>query len=871
MLQVLLAHADAINRHDLDRLASPEALDGTLRAAVAETRTDVDRDLVAEGLRAVQAGAYDDGLVVEAARHIDERVGVLDARTLADRHPIAALAPPTAVQQLAGVDPRVDRLTGTSGMKVVGAIFGQAAWRAAFAEALRVIAQSSLAERRLLLSETLDCCSHRLDAWLTSAATRRLADLRARTGRGVFLGAYGMIQQVTLSTPTPEPEVDGRAVVHDPRDGGFVHAPGLNHAATAGVLRSGRLAQRRGAGDPGDEPLDLDLSSTRMRDALSLLEGMRRGQSLGALLGYRLERRLHERSGGGLELDRFIYVLRTLAPLRPGKLIEPGQPAEESLAASNVVDGLRLMEMAAEAVRAALVDGPGDLTYLAAGAWIGPRVVDGIDEADAVLAAIAELDQTHDAVADLLLAESVHQLVSGNPARAAAAMDVLGAGEAVPPEPDVTATPRTGISLQHRLAILVPDAVAAAPAGWDTGTPRALAEPRLEAWAEHALAAAPEVVTAAGLSALDVLYDADGDTVATSTLLTRVRAVRPDVEPAALASTWVLAGMLRALLVAARPLRGSDLGRAVEESAAGRLPDAEEILARAVAARDALLLALADAEGAPDSAVARLAPFGVRRPPAAGPGPTPEEEALTVEAMLIEARRRVAEAGALLERASPELDPPAPRPRAELAGQALATLFGAGFVAAPLLLPPAAGETDPWADAVGPAGVSARPGADVRPWLQRAGALRPGAAAYGESVLVREAYGTAVALRVAQTPAAAYPTLGRSAVPRRPPADGADHRDGGRGGRVGPGRSGAGPRRHRVWPGRRRVDRGRSAPPAARRSGRSRPAAAAGRCDDHRARRARERPRRTAAAEHRAGHDPGRRPLDRGSAPGGGG
>ena len=63
------------------------------------------------------------------------------------------------------------------------------------------------------------------------------------------------------------------------------------------MLRSGRLTHLRA--DPNDAPLDIDLSSTRTRDALSLIDGMRQGQSLGALLGYRLERRLHERSGAG--------------------------------------------------------------------------------------------------------------------------------------------------------------------------------------------------------------------------------------------------------------------------------------------------------------------------------------------------------------------------------------------------------------------------------------------------------------------------------------------------------------------------------------------------------------------------------------------
>ena len=98
----------------------------------------------------------------------------------------------------------------------------------------------------------------------------------------VFALAFLPALALYLSTAAPS-----LTWAHDGADGGFIHAPGLNHAATAGVLRSGRLTHRRG--DPNSEPLDIDLSSARVRDALSLLEGMRQGQSLGALLGYRLE------------------------------------------------------------------------------------------------------------------------------------------------------------------------------------------------------------------------------------------------------------------------------------------------------------------------------------------------------------------------------------------------------------------------------------------------------------------------------------------------------------------------------------------------------------------------------------------------------
>ena len=45
---------------------------------------------------------------------------------------------------------------------------------------------------------------------------------------------------------------------------------------------------------PPASPLELNLSSSRVRLAMHLLDGMRQGQPLGALLGYRLERTMHD-------------------------------------------------------------------------------------------------------------------------------------------------------------------------------------------------------------------------------------------------------------------------------------------------------------------------------------------------------------------------------------------------------------------------------------------------------------------------------------------------------------------------------------------------------------------------------------------------
>src|SRR4029079_2261509 len=126
-----------------------------------------------------------------------------------------------------------------------------------------------------------------------------------------------------------------------------------------GILRSARLTHD--PEDSGSPALDIDLSSGRVRAALRIIEGIRGGQPLGALLGYRLERWLHERSHPGLELDRYVYVLRTVAPLRTAKLTGPTAGAVpsalESVAAANVVDGVRLLELlGAAGGRAQIVD-----------------------------------------------------------------------------------------------------------------------------------------------------------------------------------------------------------------------------------------------------------------------------------------------------------------------------------------------------------------------------------------------------------------------------------------------------------------------------------------------------------------------------------
>ena len=340
--------------------------------------------------------------------------------------------------------------------------------------ALDVLAELPTAELERLLTETLDVMSHRLDAWVTSLAVEVDHGRRGDGERGFHLGAYGWVEDLRAK-PLRSPVTGdlGRKVeAADERlrkrapgapkpppvqmpgedEAGFVHAPSLAQAAAGAVLRSGHLSHRDTA---GGRSLSIDLSSQRVRNALWILDGIREGQSLGALLGYRFER--------GLAAAR-LQVLRQ--PFRDRfpidvRIVETGGPSE-SLPAQNVVDG--------RALHAA---------WRAGTLWSG-RPTASPPQRAAVERLLRDLDDVIDAIGDVSIAESVFQIMRGNPVRAGGLIDAISRGER-PPAPEFVRTPRSGIDVTHRLALLMSPPPARAP-GWAAGTPRALAEPALDAW-----------------------------------------------------------------------------------------------------------------------------------------------------------------------------------------------------------------------------------------------------------------------------------------------------------------------------------------------------------------------------------------------------
>ena len=137
----------------------------------------------------------------------------------------------------------------------------------------------------------LDVCNHRVDAWFTALATKRLESLRATRPQGVVIGGWGCLQDVR------------RTDANDPRrQAEYIHTPSLDQAAAAAVMRSAALR----ATNANSQHADIDLSSRRVRLARWILEGVRNGRSLGELLGVRFERAVK-----GTPAEAHLAALRT--------------------------------------------------------------------------------------------------------------------------------------------------------------------------------------------------------------------------------------------------------------------------------------------------------------------------------------------------------------------------------------------------------------------------------------------------------------------------------------------------------------------------------------------------------------------------------
>ncbi len=425
----------------------------------------------------------------------------------------------------------------------------------------------------LLMGETLDVFTNRFDAWATSLATRRLGDLRSDTADGVHLGAFGWL-------------VD----VHRPQavrpGAGLVHAPSPAHAATSAVLRNADIDDRAASLDPSGNARRFDVTSASARRARGILDAVRHGQPLSAVLGYRIERFLQDS-----QQPQAIPDLRDRFGTVGGEVPDT-TTVQEAVPAHDVVDGVAVWRARGTLAQHGLA---------------------------------AELEFTMDALSDLLVAEGVHQIVRGDHGRAGATITALSRGVPPPAERHGREAPGRHLSVPVQALLTAGDPSTAH--GW-ASTLRAQVAPLAEAVLQARFPAADRcgflldcpahdgqdastvTVTLDQLhvSALD-LVAASGDDDEQSALAARVRSAAgrpgrllPGAAPgsdAGWGAVTALARLWSRVLASSRPLVDADV--VLEEDGVDATPAAD-----AGAAVEPVLAALRSAVDAANQAAARL-------------------------------------------------------------------------------------------------------------------------------------------------------------------------------------------------------------------------------------------------------------------------
>lgn len=373
-------------------------------------------------------------------------------------------------------------------------------------QALKTLEKTPTARLERLLIEHLDCCTYRIDSWKTGLAYEQIIQQRQQLERqqkekGLYLGAYGWLldlrpkgnglQEKTLTQQDAEffaPK--GEKILTDNSNLGYIHAPSVDQAATAAILRNAYDSNK----DSGvNNPFAINLTSERVRIANDFLEGIRNGQSLSALLGYQFERGLHDRyQTSNIEADKFIYPLRMTFPLVTDHLhstqttdtdIQEANETNnatdtsiEAIEARNVIDGLKLIQHIQSSTTKTYPFGKSNLPTA------------NNSERDVITQEVNRLIDINDAIVDLLMAEQVYQTVKGNFERAAGVANAFSNG-GYPPEIEVVNTPRTGLALNHKVAIHF-DAEADAnssPNSVIEMTPKAMSEASVNKWLSSVL------------------------------------------------------------------------------------------------------------------------------------------------------------------------------------------------------------------------------------------------------------------------------------------------------------------------------------------------------------------------------------------------
>ena len=763
LLQALLDIAwDGVKRHRF-RSAPQEfvgplldfiELDPELRRIVRRAASDDVAALDTSSSRYFEAAA-----AVQAVRHFDgqptERLSIVAIE------PVAEARTSLAQVALDLGDTAQARWVGSS---AIAELLFASGVSSEVRAAMLTLAATPIEERRIAVAHALELSSHRVDAWATGLATSRRADLASRNPTGMTIGAFGYVEEIRLDVEAREPE-------------GWIHAPSSSHAVAAGVLAS---AHRSNIGAlPGKHPFAIDLSSRRGVKLRRVLQGVHAGQSVGALLGYQIERGL-----AGTSAARFQLSLRAIAPMSTDELGNElaQEVAASRVAAADVVDGCELLRLfPLESLAAADPPLRRHLARRPDNAFVETWGPVTSAEWTLVTEAMQDAAATLDVVSDALLSESVLQYASGNASRASAAMDAMSSGAAVDPGLSVLGVRQGGRILTHGMFAAIPSAAS----GWSSTRPRAVAEPRLEAWAARRLGDPAHIIVTdgsggrhtlaeAGYAALDLVFTDD-----VASLDRELRAAVPDLGNAPLAATredgWpksaqpilvaaALAGSLRSLAAGGSPLAPDSLVRTGVEPE--RVLDTDELLGRCDRVLDALEAVLAEGEAVITeidaetlaveqdevagvvAAVSGLAAFGMPLVP----DPTVPTNVAWAWGAWQAASARSEHARATLAALRDPARVPAPTKNeiVDACGAVAEGVFGDGFLLLPLLVTRDAGATDSFVEALQKPVHPKPPRAKVNAFMRDHASVKAGVGRLCEAQLLGSALGTSVSLTVVQ-------------------------------------------------------------------------------------------------------------------------
>lgn len=337
-----------------------------------------------------------------------------------------------------------------------------------FRSSISLLSKLPTAELERLFTETLDTCSYRVDAWVTAMANRYLQQSRSENPQGCYFGAFGWVENLHRKSSQERVEVEGEEDVYaSSNNQGFIFSPSMQHANTSAVLRNAFLVQ----GGKDNSAFNLNLSSERVRKALWIIDSVRYGSPLGASLGYLFERALHD-----ARLDQFIDDFREYCPLVASKAVQSDAP-NSTMAARNVVDGYQLMLKWQDRNNNSF---PSKLNQ--------SELIPYLDL----------LEDALDAVSDLLIAESVHQMIGGNTTSALAALQAISKGKK-PPSPDFIKTPRSGKTVLYRVGLSFTDSPPTNDPWTAKGSPRSLAAPELNNWISQILGNPDQIIASVWL------------------------------------------------------------------------------------------------------------------------------------------------------------------------------------------------------------------------------------------------------------------------------------------------------------------------------------------------------------------------------------